>query len=76
MEWWILGGMAWFACGIYDAGVTYAYFQREYPRIADEMRTRHVLVSLFMVIGGPISILSSFTAGTYGHGWLFPGSRP
>lgn len=75
MTWWIVGA-AWVACGVAEAGFNYAYFQRQFPAIADGMRRPDVKVSLIFSLLGPIALVATLIAGGHKHGWLFPGSRP
>ena len=66
----------WAAAGFVDAGFSYAYLQREYPRIAEVSRTSDTIICWLFVLFGPGSLLVSFLFGWTRHGWLFPGSKP
>lgn len=75
MTWWLVGA-AWVACGVAEAGFNYAYFQRCFPAIADEMRQHDIKSSWLFSLFGPLALLASILSGMHKHGWLFPGSRP
>lgn len=60
----------WLSSGFYGAGITWAYWRREY-RILPTGNLERCLVVLD-VVGGPCSVLSSYMAGTYGYGWKMP----
>lgn len=69
---------AWVGCGVINAGITYAYFQRGFRIIADERRNDDVLLSLFAFITGPVGLLvmAVFLHGSSMgfQGWMLPGS--
>lgn len=68
MMWLFIVG--YIACWIGSAGLTFAYFQSEFPYIADEMRTRDHYLSILLGFGGPISLVTVFIlSGCAKHGW-------
>lgn len=67
----------WLACGFYASGVYYAYFQRQWPTIADEERPEDTGGAVIFVLLGPIgALISTFMSGFLKHGWLLPGRKP
>lgn len=66
----------WVLAGMVDSGFSYAYFQREYPRVADDMRREATAFCLAMIVFGPIGLFWSIVMGWTKHGWLVPGAKP
>jgi hypothetical protein len=66
----------WFGVGFIDAGFSYAYLQRQYPRLAGDGRARDTIISCAFILFGPPSLFASACRGWLRHGWLFPGSKP
>ena len=61
----------WIICGVFAYGITFAYFQGEFPDIFDERRTVIVTACLgtFLAILGPGGLLVSFLmSGFAQHG--------
>lgn len=63
----------WLICGIFNAGVAYAYFQGQYPTIAQKMRGSNAVFALYMGIFGPTGVpVSVFGSKFLKHGWKLP----
>lgn len=61
----------WMLCAVGAAGFTFAYFQGEYPSIAQHMRRTNLGMAVVIgVIGGPIALFVTFCFSGFGeHGW-------
>jgi hypothetical protein len=69
---WILFSIGYVVAGWFAAGYVYAHSQREYPRIAREMRrsdARLVLIAFLTGYGGLLVVLAQ---GKDRHGRLYP----
>jgi hypothetical protein len=66
----------WLACGVWNAGLLYAHFQRKFELIADETRSTTLVLCVFSVFTGPVGVFATQVTGFYKHGWLLPGRRP
>ena len=53
----------WVACGVISYGMTFAYFQREFPTLAEEHYRKHVGSALSSVFFGLIGILAIVACG-------------
>ena len=62
---------AWLGCGLAAAGGSVAYFQGEYPRVAEASYREDLFTGLTAgLIGGPISlIITAVLSGGFKHGW-------
>ncbi len=47
----------WLICSFLTYGLAFYHFQSEYPSIAQELYVSDVIASLFLSLGGPISLL-------------------
>ena len=63
---------AWLTLGYIAAGWNFAYFQREYPDIADKYRQADFREAMFSLALGLIAFIATLTTGFYKHGWLSP----
>jgi hypothetical protein len=52
-----LAVIGWIACGIVGYGITFGYFQNEFPNIAREWRTMDRCFAVFIGLTGPVGIL-------------------
>lgn len=63
--------IGWAICGAYAYGTTLAYFQREYPTLADKDRREDRALAIAFFFGGPCSaIVAFFESGFNKHGWM------
>jgi len=64
-------GAFWILCGVLDYGIMLAYFQREFPVIAEFMfeEDRRDSISFFAL--GPISLADDLLSGYGKHGLMF-----
>lgn len=73
--WWIIGIIAWLACGIFTWGYCFAYYMGRFPLIAKEMRKSHLFFSICMAFLAPISTFLIFIInlpdkeGRQWYGW-------
>lgn len=59
----------WIACGVLAYGITYGYFQREFPTIAYESQKDDSAMALVFGALGPFGVLLSFVlSGFAKHG--------
>jgi hypothetical protein len=64
----------WILCGIVAAGIHYAYFQRRFPSLANEMRERDILHAYSWAIYGPVGLIVSLCLSErLRYGWCWPG---
>lgn len=63
----------WFICSFLSYGISFAYAQRTYPAIADEMRISDMADSIFFgLFFGPIGlVVIFFLSGFCEHGFKF-----
>lgn len=63
---------AWILTGVIGYAGEFAYWQREYPRIAEESYREDMAKSMMFVIFGPINLLAvMFCTGFFKHGFKF-----
>ena len=65
----------WVACGAATAGITYAYFDSEFPTLRGTTKHRELLgLATYFALFGPIGLLVAFlSSGFARHGWrLWP----
>lgn len=48
--------VGWIICGVLAYGLTFGYFQREYPYVAEKNRALYISFSLFVAAAGPIGL--------------------
>jgi hypothetical protein len=72
----ILLVVTWFACGVVDAGFTFAYFQRHYPSLRAALFQRNQWTAATSIFGGPCALLASCAVSypAFSYGWLWPWS--
>lgn len=60
----------WFACGTLAYGLTFAYFQRKWPSIANFGNQRSVdrIFSLFMFFYGPFGLIVAIIQSGFKYG--------
>lgn len=62
----------WIICGIINYGLTFAYLQREFPRIAKKGRDDDdVSFSMLMSVTGFLGLFILLILGWYKHGFKF-----
>ena len=61
----------WVACGIVSYGYNFAYYQREYPSLAEKEYKRDMMVCIFLSVFGPINLLVMMDSDEYRHGIKF-----
>ena len=61
----------WIICGIIHYGISLAFYQREWPSIAEETYNRDVSMVFFMSLFGPIALLAALLNKEVGHGIKF-----
>jgi len=66
----------WAACGVLNAGLMYAYFQRTFSEFADLFREDDTRRCILHSIFGPVALIATVICGFHRAGWLFPGRRP
>jgi hypothetical protein len=66
--WWLLA-IVWIVCGVIEYGVSFAYFQRRWPRIAERDYWDDLMQSVCWALFGPFSLLATFWSGTWGYGF-------
>jgi len=50
--------ICWVICGVLAYGLSFAYFQRNWPSIAEQEYYSDMLFSIFIGVLGPIGLLS------------------
>lgn len=80
--WWFVFAGAWLAFGVPAYGLTLAYFQREYPDLAERDWWVDVMRATEALLLGPAGLLGTLlflrinTRGGLRHGFMFWRSRP
>jgi hypothetical protein len=67
--WWIIGIIAWLACGIIHAGYYFCYFQTEYPDFAVMDYVSDLCLAYGLAIFGPIAFFATSISGFCRHGF-------
>jgi hypothetical protein len=58
--------VGWLVSGVFSWGIAFAYFQREYPLLAQEDYRRDLrMCALGSMLGGPASLMSSLTTSRF-----------
>ena len=57
----------WLLCALYTYGVTFAYFQGEYPKL-DKASDRQFALA-YSLFGPLTAIIATFLSGFLKHGW-------
>ena len=65
----IFFALFWIACGVIDYGLTFAYFQRGYPELAEELYWENRFFALWSIPLGLCALLASLSVGHYKHGF-------
>lgn len=77
MLYWILGAIVWVGLGIWGSGYQYAYFQKNWPIVAEKFRVEDTLIALRGSLLGPICLIRILIYmrawNRTRQGWLFPG---
>jgi len=68
---WIIIGIAlWVICGVLSYGITFAFYQKQFPTIAKEHYDAHKSFATKMAMFGPINLLAALIVyGGYKHGF-------
>lgn len=61
----------WLMIGIINYGATYAYYQREYPNIADKNRTGDRGFATFIALLGPLGLIMIIDHNGFKHGFKY-----
>ena len=70
--WLAIGLVIWAVCGIFAYGHTLAYFQREWPSLADGYRDSDVRTAWLIAASGPIGLAITMASGHHGFMWRLP----
>lgn len=66
------GLLLWLLCGFISYGWIFAYFQREFPSLAETAYHRHRRYALEELLWGPIGVLATLTDPKWRkHGFKF-----
>lgn len=71
MEFWIALGVFWVVCGVISYGLSFAFFQREYPVVAEEFYAEQMRMCLPDLVFGPCALLASVMVFGIKHGLKF-----
>jgi len=64
--------IVWIACGVLTFGITFGYFQREFPLLAEEGGHSDRMLALLFAAFGPIALITTFfLSGCLKHGIKF-----
>lgn len=66
----------WFFFGLLGASIAYAYFQREFPSLANEARVSDTIICLLSSAFGPFNLIVVLVVFGVKYGVLFPGMKP
>lgn len=67
--WWYVFGIGWVVCGVLDYGISFAYFQRNWPTLSEKNYYKDMRHSAIMALAGPCALVGTWVAGCYGHGF-------
>ena len=67
----ILGLIFWIACGYAAYGMTFAYFQRKFPSIAEGHVAADKKLARLVFLVGPFGLLVSMCSGYLQYGFLY-----
>lgn len=71
----VLLGVFWIACGIWGAGLVFAYFQREYKLIRYRSFYDNQKDAILALMLGPIVLVVLYSLRFTTNGWLWPWSK-
>jgi len=58
MNWELIIFLCWIVVGIFNYGLTFGYFQNNWPTVANLQRREDMLVALFYGILGPLALFA------------------
>jgi len=61
----------WILCGIISYGLNFAYYQREYSRLAQEDYNWDKRICIFLSLFGPINLVPITIFGNFKYGLKF-----
>lgn len=59
----------WTLCGLLASGLTFAYLQTRYRNLAKMHVLYDYVIALMLFTMGPMGLITTFIAGSYGYGW-------
>ncbi len=62
--------LIWVVCSVADYGFNFAYFQREYPTIAEEHYKEDIIMCAITSLAGPASLIGTILM------WIIRGKFP
>ena len=73
MTYWYWLAIGWAVCGFLAYGRTLAYFQRNWPDIADKGRAADIYKACLMAVIGPIGlVIAMLLSDSHGFMWRLP----
>ena len=69
IEWLALYIVIWFVCGFISAGFEFAYFQGEWPEIAEMDLKKDSEQALIALLCGPGALICTLSCRRYKYGW-------
>lgn len=63
--------LIWIICGVISYGLNFAYYQKEWPNIAEEDYRLHKIMCLLFAIFGPIILIDTLIRKKYKWGFMF-----
>lgn len=61
--------LVWIICGIINAGLEFAYWQREFPRLSRYTTPCNTKYAWMDVLTGCLGLLITLSHGHHKHGW-------
>jgi hypothetical protein len=69
MIWILLAIIFWLACGAVSYAMSFAYYQRKYPELAEADYMKDRTFSLTVALLGPLSLIPGILRSGYGLKW-------
>lgn len=70
INWPVFVGL-WILCGVLEYGVSLAYYQKQWPSIADNNYQNDRRSAFWGAIFGPLALISSWVRGDFKHGVMY-----
>jgi hypothetical protein len=63
--------VVWVVCGVFAFGLTLAYFQKQFPALAEQDWQHDRRVARILALWGPLGVLIAVACGDIKHGLMF-----
>lgn len=75
MTFWIIFSIVWVVCGVLSYGAYFAFFQRNFPNLAEYRRRQDRIGAFVYGILGPFGLFAIGTTSWFKHGFKFKNDK-